>query len=294
VIAFMDEEGVRFGDAMMGSRAFAGEPLDPNLGARIDASGESLADAMAAWDRRPESAHRAQRVGETGVYLELHIEQGPVLDASATDIGIVTKIVGLEAVRVTCEGQVNHAGTTPMPYRRDPVAAAAHVITSLDDAARTGEFLATVGRLIADDGGVNTIAGRCEFSVDLRAGTADALSGARRELDQLLDAIQRTHRVQCRTDTLHRIPPATMSPAVVGSLEHAAKRVGATTLRMASGAGHDAMVLARKVPTGMLFVPSRGGISHAPQEHTDDRAIELAVASLELAVRGMLADAGTG
>jgi acetylornithine deacetylase/succinyl-diaminopimelate desuccinylase-like protein len=85
-----------------------------------------------------------------------------------------------------------------------------------------------------------------------------------------------------------------MSPAVVGSLEHAAKRVGATTLRMASGAGHDAMVLARKVPTGMLFVPSRGGISHAPQEHTDDRAIELAVASLELAVRGMLADAGTG
>jgi hydantoinase/carbamoylase family amidase len=288
VIAFMDEEGVRFGEAMMGSRAFVGEPMDPNLGARTDAAGQSLAQAMAAWDRRPERAHAAKRIGEVGAYLELHIEQGPVLEASDKDIGVVTGIVGLEAMRVTVEGQTNHAGTTPMPYRRDPVAAAAHVISSLDDAAKTGEFLATVGRLTAEGGGVNTIPRRCEFSVDLRAPTDDALSGARRKLDQLLDAIHRTHRVECRTEALYRMSPAKMSPALVNSLEDAAQQVGAKTLRMASGAGHDAMVLAQEIPTGMLFVPSRGGISHAPDEHTDARAIELAVSAFDRALRGMV------
>jgi hydantoinase/carbamoylase family amidase len=293
VVAFMDEEGVRFGEAMMGSRAFAGEPLGPDLGARTDASGQSLASAMAEWGRRPESAHTARRVGEVGAYLELHIEQGPVLEASAKDIGVVTAIVGLEGLLVTVEGQVNHAGTTPMPYRRDPVAAAARVISSLDDAARTGEFLATIGRLTVERGGMNTIAGRCEFSVDLRAGTADALTRARHRLDQALEAARSSHRVEAQADTLYRLSPGVMSPAIVSSLEHAAQKVGATTQRMVSGAGHDAMVLARKVPTGMLFVPSRGGVSHAAQEHSDERRIELAVAALELAVSEMVVDPGT-
>jgi hydantoinase/carbamoylase family amidase len=294
VIAFMDEEGVRFGEAMLGSRAFTGEALDPDLGERVDSSGESLAAAMAAWGRRPESAHTAHRVSDVGVYIELHIEQGPVLDATAKDIGIVTAIVGLEGLQVTVEGQPNHAGTTPMSYRRDPVAAAARLISSFDAAAREGEFLATVGKLTVERGGMNTIAGRCEFSVDLRAGTADALTGARRRLDQLVEAARGTHRVKVRSETLYRIDPAEMSPAVVDSLEHAAHEVGATTLRMSSGAGHDAMVLSRKVPTGMLFVPSRGGISHAPQEHTDERAIELAVRALEHAVRELVKDIGPG
>jgi hydantoinase/carbamoylase family amidase len=273
VISFMDEEGARFGGSCFGSGAFAGRDLS-GLEAETDRDGVTLREAMGRagfdLDRVPE----AKRVDELGAYLELHVEQGPVLERAGTDIGVVTGIVGGAAFRVRFTGTPGHAGTTPMELRRDAFAGAARAALALRDRAlSSGEITVNVGEVSVEPGGASTIPGAAELTVDIRSLRRFA------ELETIvreaLETVAREERLELGVERLYSIPPCELDEALVETIERAAGDEGATHMRMVSGSGHDAMELGRRVPAGMLFVPSRGGFGHSPDEHTEPERCEL-------------------
>jgi hydantoinase/carbamoylase family amidase len=285
VAAFMDEEGVRFATSMLGSRAFCGEPLD-GAGAREDADSVTLAAAMRACGRDVAALGDARAIDRVGAYVELHTEQGPRLERERVDVGIVTAITGMRGLRVHLRGAPGHAGTTPMNARRDALVGAARLTTELRDAARRrAGVVATVGTIAAEPGAPNVVPGAATLSVDLRSADEALLEAAEAEFRALLDRVAREERLDCDLETTFRKAPLQMDAAVTDVLEAAAASVGASALRMPSGAGHDAMVIGRHVPAGMLFVPSEGGVSHAPEEHTDARACERGAAVLAETLR---------
>jgi allantoate deiminase len=286
--AFMDEENTRFNTALFGSRSFCGEDLG-GLGDRRDADGVTLAEAMAAWGRDPERHGEARRVDEVGHYLELHVEQGPRLEAAGIDIGVVTSIVGLVGYRARVTGRTNHAGTTPMRLRRDALAGAARMVLAIRDLAREREeATANIGVLRVAPGSSNVIPGLCELSIDLRASSAAGV----RELDEgcraALGAIADEEGLGLELAETYRLPPAPMSGELVELIEGAAAIEGASAARMPSGAGHDAMVLADHVSAGMLLVPSRGGVSHSPEEYSSPAQCELGARVLARAVAALV------
>ena len=288
LVAFMDEENTRFNTALFGSRSFCGEDVG-GLGGRRDADGVTLTDAMAAWGRDPERHGEARRIDAVGQYLELHVEQGPRLEASGTDVGVVTSIVGLVGYRVRVIGRTNHAGTTPMPLRRDALAGAARMVLAVrDEARRREDATANVGVITVAPGSSNVIPGRCELSIDLRAPSSQGV----RELDEgclaALAAIAEEEGLGLELEETYRVAPAPMSGELVEAIERAAGLEGASAARMPSGAGHDAMVLAAHVPAGMLFVPSRGGVSHSPDEHSSPEHCELGARVMARAVAGLV------
>ena len=289
VAAFMDEEGVRFGTSMLGSRAFAGEDVGP-LDDRQDSDGVPLGAAMRACGWQVAELKTASRIDEVGAYLELHIEQGPRLERAGADLGVVTEITGLLGLRVRLTGSARHAGTTPMDARRDALVGASRLVVELRDAARSREGLvATVGFVTVQPGAGNVVPGEARLSVDVRASDDSALVQGGRLVRELLARIAAEERLDAEITEAFRHPPRRMDPAVVDVLEAAARQVGATPVRLASGAGHDAMVIGRHVPAGMLFVPSSDGISHAPEEFTDGRLCELGAAALADAIRRLSA-----
>jgi allantoate deiminase len=287
LVSFMDEEGARFGTTLFGSRAFAGEDLAP-LRDRVGRDGLTLADAMAArgfaFDRLP----AARRVDDVGAYLELHIEQGPVLERAEAEIGVVTGIVGLLGYRARLTGQANHAGTTPMDMRRDALAAAARMVLALrEEAVRREGMTANVGSLSVEPGGSNVIPGVCEFTIDVRS--PDGLAEAERLVPEVLGRIASEESVELSLVPMYRLAPAPLDADLQETLARAADDVGATHMRMPSGAGHDAMMLAPHVRAGMLFVPSRGGISHSPDEYTAPEHCETGAAVLARALERLVA-----
>jgi hydantoinase/carbamoylase family amidase len=289
LVAFMDEENTRFNTALFGSRSFCGEDLR-GLGGRRDADGVTLAEAMAGWGRDPDRQAEARRVDRVGHYLELHVEQGPRLEASGAQIGVVTSIVGLVGYRVGVTGQTNHAGTTPMGLRRDALAGGARMVLAIRREARArAETTANVGVIRVEPGSSNVIPGRCELTIDLRAPSAEGV----RDLDEAcraaLAAIAEEEGLGLELEETYRVPPAPMDAALVELVERAAVAEGASAQRMPSGAGHDAMVLAAHVPAGMLFVPSRGGVSHSPDEHSSPEHCELGARVLARAVAELVA-----
>ena len=289
IVAFMDEEATRFNTALYGSRAFCGEDMT-GLGARRDGDGVSLAEAMAGWGRDPDGLGGAHRVSGVGEYLELHIEQGPRLEAAGTQIGVVTSIVGLVGYRARVSGEVNHAGTTPMPARRDALAGAARMVLAAREAARERVgATANVGVIEVRPASSNVIPGVCDFTIDLRAPTAVAVDGLDAACRSALSAIAADEALDLELSEAYRVPPAPMADALVDLVEGAARLEEASTARMASGAGHDAMVLAGRVPTGMIFVPSRGGVSHSPEEYTSPEHCELGARVLARAMRALVA-----
>jgi len=286
--AFMDEENTRFNTALFGSRSFCGEDLC-GLGDRRDANGVTLAEAMAAWGRDPERHGEARRVDEVGHYLELHVEQGPRLEAAGTDIGVVTSIVGLVGYRARVTGRANHAGTTPMRLRRDALAGAARMVLAIRDLARgREEATANVGVLRVAPGSSNVVPGLCELSIDLRAPSAAGV----RELDEgcraALGAVADEEGLGLELAETYRLPAAPMAGELVELIEGAAAIEGASAARMPSGAGHDAMVFAGRVPAGMLFVPSRGGVSHSPDEYSSPAQCEMGARVLARAVAALV------
>lgn len=288
LLAFMDEENARFNTALYGSRAFVGEDLS-GLGGRADLTGETLAQAMAAWDRDPDRVAGANRVAEVGHYLELHIEQGPRLEEEGVDIGVVTSIVGLIGYRVRITGQANHAGTTPMGMRRNALAGAARSVLAVREAslARPGTT-SNVGVLTASPGSSNVIPGACDLTIDLRAPDDATLAELDAAVRDDLERIAAEEGLGVAFETAYRIPAAPMDPALVDLVARAAAEEEATAVRMPSGAGHDAMVLARHVPTGMIFVPSRDGVSHSPDEHTSPEHCELGARVLARALQALV------
>ena len=273
--SFMDEEGSRFRTGMLGSRAFVGDAFD-GLDVRLDEDGVSLREAMAARGFDFDRLGAAAAVEEVGAYLELHIEQGPRLDQSGVDVGVVTSIVGILTFKARLAGEANHAGTTPMETRRDALAGAARAVLALRDHARaTDGMTANVGIISVEPGGFNVIPGACDFTIDVRSSTGEGFADAERFVHETLALIALEENLELSLEETHRLDPLTLDRELVETLERAAELEGVSSVRMPSGAGHDAMILGKHVPAVMLFVPSRGGISHSPEEFTEPRSCEV-------------------
>lgn len=266
IIAFSEEEGVRFGTPFLGSLAVIGE-LRGEILQRDDGRGTTLEQAIRDYGLDPAMLPSAALSPDTFAYLEFHIEQGPVLEALKLPIGIVDVIAGQSRLDVCFRGSANHAGTTPMHLRRDALAGAAEWIVAVErEALATAGLVATVGKIMALPGAGNVIAAEVALSLDVRHAVdstrtfslATVMHHARRIADRRGLVLTSSTRVNQ--------PVVAMDPALAGKLEAAAVANGFSPHRMASGAGHDAMVLARRVPSAMLFLRSPGGISHHAEE----------------------------
>jgi hydantoinase/carbamoylase family amidase len=288
LISFMDEEGARFGAALFGSRAFVGKDL-ADLGDRVDADGVSLRDAMSNQGFDFARVPEATRVGDLGGYLELHIEQGPVLETDGIEIGVVTGIVGLIGFRARFVGEANHAGTTPMRLRRDALCGAATAVLAFRDAALARDDITTnVGIISAEPGGFNVVPGAAEFTIDVRSATEEGYAVLEPLVRETLGRIADEQGLELELSEAYRLEPLPLDPALTDALEQAALDERASNMRLPSGAGHDAMEVGRHVPAGMLFVPSRKGISHSPDEFTEPRHCELGARVLARALERLL------
>ena len=268
VVAFTDEEGVRFSFGMIGSRALVGKLTPEDLRNYEDGDGVSIESAMRAYGLDPERVAEAARPeGSVKAYVELHIEQGEVLENEDLPAGIVTGIAGPLWLRFVLEGEAGHAGATPMNLRRDALAAAAEIIGLIEAAAaQTPTTVGTVGQLDLEPGGINIIPGRVRFSLDLRdidEGFRDRVEG--RILEGAEEACRR-RGVGLEIEALQRLPPAPCSDLVNGAVKSACERLGIRPHALPSGAGHDGMQLTDLCPMGMIFVRSKNGISHNPDE----------------------------
>ncbi len=266
LIAFSEEEGIRFRLPFLGSRALAAS-LGPAELARTDADGVSVAQAIRDFGLDPERLHDALLSPKIFAFLEVHLEQGPVLESLGLPLGIVETIVGQSRLELTFRGEANHAGTTPMYLRQDALAAAAAFISAAESVARaTPDLVATVGMIQARPGAPNIIPGEVLCSLDLRHRD-DAIR--EREADDLLartGADCRTRGVQLAVRTTSAQNSVEMDSQLCSVLAASAGLAGHTPHRMTSGAGHDAMILAPLVPSAMLFLRTPGGLSHHPNE----------------------------
>ena len=267
VVAFTNEEAARFSFGMIGSRALSGT-LTPEDLRHKDGQGVSIAEAMKSSGLDPAAIGDAARSpGALRAYAELHIEQGKVLEGEELQVGIVTGIAGPLWLRFVLEGEAGHAGTTPMGLRRDALAAAAQVMGSIEtEASKTGTTVGTVGRLGLSPGGINIIPGRVEFTLDLRdidERVRDEVEG--RVIEEAGRACER-RGVGLDVDTLQRVAPVPCSDLVQNAARAACEELGLEPYSLASGAGHDAMHLEDLCPVGMIFVRSKAGISHNPDE----------------------------
>jgi len=266
IAGFSEEEGVRFSVPFIGSRALVGS-VDGALLEKKDARGVSVAQAIRDFGLDPSRMSEAILKGPVLGYLEFHIEQGPVLDDLGLPLGVVEAIVGQTQARVSFRGRANHAGTTPMHLRHDAVAAVAEWILAVEREARaTPGLVATVGQVETLPGASNVIAGEARASLDVRHAS-DAQRTA--SVDRILSAAKNiAERRGLKFECSARQDQQTVAcdPNLVLTMEKAVERAGFPVQRMASGAGHDAMTLAQKVPVAMLFLRSPGGISHHPDE----------------------------
>ncbi|OBQ95745.1 Zn-dependent hydrolase [Mesorhizobium sp. AA23] len=267
VAAFTNEEGVRYSPDMMGSLVFAaGRDIEEAL-ASIGTDGSVLGREL-------------ERIGYAGrhqpgflkphVYVELHVEQGPVLEREGIAIGAVENLQGISWQRITIDGVANHAGTTPMSMRQDAGVAAARVISFLADRASASPTptVATVGTIAFEPNAINVIPSRAIFTIDLRDPNEMHLREAEAALAAFLDDLAASAGVTIHAESLARFEPVTFDAGIVSLIEDGARAAGLSCRRMTSGAGHDAQMIARIAPSAMIFVPSRGGISHSPDEFT--------------------------
>jgi allantoate deiminase len=267
VVAFTDEEGARFRFGMIGSRAMAGTLPSEALN-YCDANGISIAEAMRQAGLDPHRLHEAARKpGTVKAYVELHIEQGRVLEEAGLPVGIVTGIAGLVWVKFTVEGKAEHAGATPMSLRRDPMAAAAQIIAVIEEEARrTGTTVGTVGQLHVFPGGINIIPERVEFVLDLRDLQTEVRDQVWQTVAARAQVIAKERNVRVTTEWLQDMPPVLCSDEVKHAAEAACKQLGYPPFWLPSGAAHDGVQLAPLCPIGMIFVRSQDGVSHSPAE----------------------------
>ncbi|MBI2527767.1 MAG: Zn-dependent hydrolase [Candidatus Rokubacteria bacterium] len=290
MIIFTNEEGARFQPAMVGSGVMAGKI--------------SLEDAYNACDRDGKRlGEELERIGYLGpepciprpirAYLELHIEQGPILEEEGVPVGVVEGIVAISWSRLTLHGVQDHAGPTPMRMRRDALVAAAEIVQGVREIPRRiqGNIVATVGRLDVMPNIANAIPGRVALSIDLRDPDEHNVTRALGMLDRLVKQAARREHVTYQLEHYWRVPRTVFDAEVVGAVERAATSLGCSHRRILSGAGHDAQYMAAIAPTGMIFVPSRAGRSHCEEEFTPMDEVEpgantLLLAAAELAGAG--------
>jgi len=285
VVGFSEEEGVRFGTPFIGSRALVSN-LDEELLSRQDARGISIRDAIADFGLNPAEISQAAMHEDVLGYIEFHIEQGPVLENVNRPLGVVEAIAGQSRVEFTFVGQANHAGTTPMNLRHDALAAAAEWIGTVESHAQnTSGLVATVGAIQANPGAGNVIAGETRLSLDVRHRSDEERKRAVDYFVRQAEDIATRRGLKAKRNVLMDQLAVQMDPFLVKQVEHAIGQARCEPYRMVSGAGHDAMILAGKVPSAMIFLRTPGGISHHPAESVEvgdvEKAIECGVHLLE-------------
>jgi len=281
VVGFSNEEGTRFGAAMTGSRAIAGT-FDAALFEAKDRNGVSLRDALIEFGRDPAKIPAiARKQGEIAAFMELHIEQGPVLERQGLALGVVTAISGARRYRVDMKGLAGHAGTVPMGGRQDALLAAAEVALFIEQRCTgTPTLVGTVGQMEAFPGAVNVIPGAARFSIDIRAAIDAVRDVAADEVLAEIPRIAAKRRVEATITPLYDSKATPCDPRLMDQVEAAILAQGVPTMRLPSGAGHDAMTVAPLCPVGMIFMRCTRGISHNPLEAVLPEDVELATAAL--------------
>ena len=278
VLAFGDEEGVRFPTTLIGSRAIAGT-LDPAVLDSVDRTGVSVRAALAMFGGRPDAIlSLGRRPKDVLAYIELHIEQGPVLEEQDLPVGIVTAINGASRLTVELGGMAGHAGTVPMRMRRDAGAAMAEMVLAVERLALTHEdIVATVGRIEIMPGAVNVIPGGARFSIDLRSSDDTLRASALSRLGDDFAALATRRGVTLDLRTDYVVKAARCAPAMIAALEKSVARCGVRPYLLPSGAGHDGLAIIDLCPIAMLFLRCEGGISHNPAESIRADDADLAV-----------------
>ncbi len=282
VVDFLAEEPTDFGISTIGSRAMAGALTPEMLALRADAG--TLADAIASVGGRPASigSPRSQPIA---LYLELHIEPGPVLESEGLHVGIVTAITGIARLRVHVRGRADHAGTMPMALRRDALAAAAAVVIGLADLWRDGAGVGTVGRLFVSPNATNVVPGEVELWAEMRSVEPAILRERAASFASTVAAIGADRHLELDIQPLSYEDPVPVSEHVQSVLADVLSALGHQPRRLPSYAGHDANQLAKLAPIGMLFIPSHAGRSHCPEEWTNPDDVALGAHALLAAVR---------
>ena len=277
VIGFSDEEGARFSTPFLGSLALAGK-VDPSLLALRDDQGRTVRDAIRDFglepNRIPDAVAPANSIG----YLEFHIEQGPVLEDLNLPLAVVDVIAGQSRTAVTFTGMAGHAGTTPMRLRKDALAAAAVWMSEVErEATTTSGLVATVGRIEVEPGAGNVIPGRATLSLDVRHPSDDMRKAALERLSKSADDIAASRGLHVTSEPRLDQDSVPMNPKIASMLDRAVEKAGFPAHRMTSGAGHDAMVVAGRMPAGMMFLRCQKGISHHPSENVRDADVAAAL-----------------
>lgn len=283
-VGFCDEEGMRFGTGYFGSGAMLGNRDVEYCKNFKDTDGISIYDAMKGYGLDPERIGEAKWPdGSIGHFLEAHIEQGPVLDAENIEIGLVDCIVGIQRYMVTVHGRADHAGTTPMDMRLDAVDAATKVISKIPDWARekADGTVATIGYINTVPGGMNIVAEKVEFTVDIRSKNNDNINDIARRIRAALDREVGAMGGSYEIDTKLVITPVNLSQEMLSVMEESCKAHEYSYKYLPSGAGHDSLEIGQVLPTVMIFVPSKEGRSHCPVEFT--KYSDLAKASVVMA-----------
>jgi allantoate deiminase len=271
VTGFADEEGVRFASTLLGSRAVAGTFDESVLNTR-DADGIPMREALRTFGLDPDhigAAARARR--ELLAYLEMHIEQGPVLEQENLAVGVVTAIAGATRLAARLSGMAGHAGTVPMALRRDALTGAAECIGAIEEFCRTdtGELVGTVGYIHAMPGATNVIPGQVSFTIDIRAPTDPHRKRAVADIVRRIEAIAERRQLSLQLDVTHENRTVPCAPWLQAQVADAITAEGFRAFELPSGAGHDGMAMIDIADVGMIFVRCRGGVSHHPDEHVE-------------------------
>jgi allantoate deiminase len=271
VTGFADEEGVRFASTLLGSRGVAGTFNERVLGVK-DEAGISMREALVQFGLDPDHIGAAARApSELLAYVELHIEQGPVLEAHNLPVGVVTAIAGATRLAASITGMAGHAGTVPMPLRRDALAGAAECIVTIEELCRTdpGGLVGTVGYIHANPGATNVIPGQVSFTIDLRAPTDTHRKKAVTDIVRHIETIAKRRKLLLQVDVTHENRTVPCAPWLKAQVAAAVAAEGFRVFELPSGAGHDGMAMIDIADIAMLFVRCRGGISHHPDEHVE-------------------------
>ena len=266
VLGFGDEEGVRFGTSMLGSRAVSGT-LDPATLQMRDTNGMSIAEALRAIGLGEGIEAIARKKGQVLGYAELHIEQGPVLEAEGLPIGVVSAINGFSRLKATITGIAGHAGTVPMKLRRDALAAAAECVLAIERIARSdAELVGTVGRIEAKPGAINVIPGEVQFTIDFRAPRDPLREEAVRSAIAAVENIAADRHLKAKVESIQQLGVTACAPWLIEQFERAVAGEGVRVRRLPSGAGHDGQAIQAIADVAMLFVRCKDGVSHNPAE----------------------------
>ena len=272
VVSFMCEESGRFGDATLGSKAMRGELTLQDLHRLVDKQGVSLYEALKGRNLNPDGIEEMEYIRPVKSFTEIHIEQGKVLEHEQKTIGIVTGIAAPERFYVTIRGNADHSGATPMNLRHDALCGASPIILGIEELASMQEVppvVGTVGVVEVMPGAMNVIPGAVKLGVDIRSISKAARNSVVTLVKEFIDITAEKRGLSYTIETIAQDHPVEMHPAMIREIEEAVKSVGVEYMTMPSGAGHDAMHWAEAVPTGMIFIPCRDGISHNPAEFAE-------------------------